>query len=314
MANNKSPYIMRKGANYLSDLKDGLGRYNWNQVWYVDSVNGSDGNSGRSWDDAYATIDKGIDQARYLPGTTTIDDTKDAHKLVLVAPGHYNEGELLFSGYNITIEGVGPGVPGKDYGVSINYDGAADATAAMAFSGSGITLRHLHIYCDFAAPAVYCAGGDNNLIEDCVIECDGTLATYGIRMDSMKGSWIRNCVITGAITAGIYVNGGANHYYIHGGIQDTLVYSSTSNTTGILVDNTVTAYNSVIERCKVSLATGSSAKGIDVNCTGGLLVVDNRVSVPASATPIEHAGGDQFLLHNATAAGTVNADPYPTAA
>lgn len=307
------PYIMRKGANYLSDLKDGLGLYRWDQVWYVDSVNGSDDNDGRSWEHAYATLDKGIDQARYLPGTTTIDDTKDAHKLVLVAPGHYNEGEILFSGYNITVQGVGPGVPGKDYGVSINYDGAADATAALAFSGSGITLRNLHVYCDFAAPAIYCAGGDNNLIENCVIEGTST-TTYGIRMDSMKGSWIRNCVITGAVTAGIYVNGGANHYFIHGGIVDCLIHSGTSNTTGILVDNTVTAYNAVIERCKVSLTSGTSAKGIDINATGGPMLVNNYVSVPASATPMEHAGGDQYMLGNATAAGTVNADPYPTAA
>ena len=309
-----NPYIMRKGENNLSDLKDGLGQYQADEVWYVDSVDGSDANDGRSWESAYATIDKGIDQARYLPGTTTIDDTKDANKLVLVKPGHYNEGEILFSGYNITVQGVGPGVPGKDYGVSINYDGAADATAALAFSGSGITLRNLHIYCDFAAPAVYCAGGDNNLIENCVIECDGSTATYGIQMASMKGSWIKNCVISGALTAGIWVQGGADHYFIHGGIVDTLVYSAVSNTTGILVDVTNVCYNSVIERCKVSLATGSSAKGIDVNATGGLLLVDNRVSVPASATPMEHAGGDQFMMANATAAGTVNADPYPTAA
>lgn len=309
-----STYILRKGVAQLSDLKDGLGFYRSDSVWYVDSVNGSDGNDGRSWDNAYATLDKGIDQARYLPGTTTIDDTKDANKLVLVAPGHYNEGEILFSGYNITVMGVGPGVPGKDYGVSINYDGAADATAALAFSGSGISLINLHIYCDFAAPAVYCAGGDNNLIRNCVIECDGTNATYGIQMNSMKGSRIENCVISGAKTAGIYVAGGANRYFIHGWIKDTLVYSATSNTTGILVDNTITAYNAAIERCKVSLAAGSSAKGIDINCTGGLLLVNNYVSVPASATPMEHAGGDQFMMGNATAAGTVNADPYPTAA
>jgi len=307
-------YILRKGVSRLSDLKDGTRGYRSDSVFYVDSVNGSDGNDGKDWDNAFATLQYGVNIARRLPGTTTIDDTKDHNALVLVAPGHYNEGEILFSGYNITIEGCGPGVPGKDYGVSINYDGAADATAALAFSGSGITLRNLHIYCDFAAPAVYCAGGDNNLIENCVIECDGSTATYGIKMDSMKGSWIRNCVISGALTAGIYVAGGADRYFIHGGITDTLVYSATSNTTGILVDNTITAYNAAIERCKVSLATGSSAKGIDINCTGGLLLVNNYVSVPASATPMEHAGGDQFMMGNATAAGTVNADPYPTAA
>ena len=309
-------YILRKGHAKLSDLVDGNTGFGYrtDSVWYVDSVNGSDDYDGRTWESAYATIDKGIDQARYLPGTTTLDTTKDANKLVLVAPGHYNEGELLFSGYNITIEGCGPGVPGKDYGVSINYDGAANATAALAFSGSGITLRNLHIYCDFAAPAVYCAGGDNNLIENCVIECDGSTCTYGIQMASMKGSWIRNCIIHGAVTAGIWVEGGADHYFIHGGIRGCQVYSATSNTTGILVDVTNVAYNSVIDRNFVTLTTGSSAKGIDVNTTaGGPLVVDNYVSVATSATPIEHAGGDVFLMGNHTSAGTVNVDPNPAA-
>jgi len=286
----------------------------YNRVYCVDSVNGDNSNPGLSWEAPFAAIQTAVNAARYLPGTTTIDDTKDHNSLILVAPGHYNEGEILFSGYNIHIKGVGPVVPGKDYGASINYDGAADAYAAIAFSGSGITLENLHVYVDFAAPGIYCAGGDNNMIKNCVVECDGSTATYGIQMDSMKGSRIERCVVNGALTAGIYVAGGANHYFIEGWIEDCLVYSAVSNTTGILVDNTVTAYGARIKNNEVALASGASCKGIDVNCTGGVLLTKNCVSVPASATPMEHAGGDQFMLHNATAAGTVNADPYPTAA
>lgn len=286
----------------------------YNRVYCVDSVNGNDNNPGLSWEQAFATIQAAVNAARYLPGTTTIDDTKDHNALVLIAPGHYNEGEILFSGYNIHLLGLGPVVPGKDYGVSINYDGAADSVAALAFSGSGITLENLHVYCDFAAPGIYCAGGDNNAIVNCVVECDGTNCTYGIQMDSMKGSRIEKCIVNGATTAGIYVAGGANHYFIEGWIEDCLVYSGVSNTTGILVDNTVTAYAARIKNTDVMLASGASCKGIDINCTGGPVVVHCTASVPASAAPIEHAGGDQFLMHNATAAGTVNADPFPTAA
>lgn len=279
---------------------------------FVDNVNGSDNNDGFSWEGAKATIQAGINLARYLPGTTTLDDTKDHHSIVFVAPGHYNEGEILFSGYNISVIGCCP-YPGKDYGVSINYDGAADATAAFAFSGSGIELANLHIYCDAALPALFIAGGDNNYIHDCVIECDGTNCTYGIQAYSLKGSWIERVIITGSTTAGIFADGGADRYCINGGIRDCQIYSGVANTKGIFIESTMTVYNFAVDRNIIQLASGATCKGIDDDSAGALLI-DNYVSVPASATPIESAGGDQFVMGNHTAAGTVNADPYPTAA
>jgi len=282
----------------------------------VDQMKGSDAHTGgKSWKKPYYTLQAALNFARYELGTTSLSYTdKNRNFVVLVKPGHYNEGEILFSGYNIRLIGCGPLVPGKDYGVSINYDGAADATAAIAFSGSGISLENLHIYCDFAAPAIYCAGGDNNAIKNCVIECDGTLATYGIHMASMKGSRIEGNVIQGAKTAGIWVDGGADHYFINGWIENNTIHSNVENTTGILVDVDNTCYNSWIRRNWISLTNGSSCKGIDINTTaGGPLAADNYVSVPSSATPIEHAGGEQFWLGNHTAAGTTNADPAPAA-
>jgi len=285
-----------------------------NKFYFVSEDWGNDGNNGKSWKNAFASFEKGIDAARYDAGTTDIADDKGHRAYVFVAPGHYNETtELLFSGYNISVIGCGIGVPGKDYGVSLNYDGSASATAAFLFSGSGIEVHNLHIYCDAAIPAVYIAGGDNNWLNNCVIECDGTNCTYGIQAASMKGSWITNCVVNGAKTAGIWVEGGDGHYFITGGIRNNIVYSGTSNTTGILVDATNVCYGSLIDHNFVELRTGSSAKGIDVNATSGVLVTDNYVSVPSSATPIEHAGGEQYLMGNHTAAGTTNVDPNPAA-
>jgi len=316
-----STYILRKGIATLGDLVDGdlATKFPGSEVIRVaQSYNGqvgSDGNDGSSWEEAFLTLQAAINYARYSKGTGAIDySDKTRSKVVAVWPGHYNEGEILWSGYNINVIGVGVEVPGKDYGVSINYDGAADATAAFAFSGSGNSVQNLHVYCDFAAPAIYCAAGDNNLIRNCVIEGDGTNATYGIQMSSMKGSRVEGCIVNGVVTAGIYVAGGADHYFINGWIRDCHVYMPGANKTGILVDSTNVAYNSVIDRNFVSCASGATSKGIDVNTTGGgPLVADNYVSVPSSATPIEHAGGDQFLLGNHTAAGTTNTDPNPAA-
>jgi len=283
-------YILRKGVSRVSDLADGGNRYRKNQVFYVDSVNGSDDNSGLNPDEAYATLDKGIDQARYLPGTTTIDSTKSHHTLVLVAPGHYNE-SLLFSGYNITVEGMIAGRPGKDYGVSINYDGAADTTAALAFSGSGICLRNLHIYCEEAIPALYIAGGYNNLIENLVIECDGTNATYGIHCASLKGTVIKDCVIQGAVTAGIWMEGGADRYAIHGGIYDCQIHSDATGAAGILFDSTIVGYNFDIQGNRIDvLGGGAGSIGIDVNYTGQIFITDNRVRAHTTAIDTEGEG------------------------
>lgn len=286
------------------------------EIIHVDGTNGSDANvGGPTWEKAYATIDAAIDYARYELGTTTISYTdKRRHKVVLIAPGHYNEGEILWSGYNIHVVGCGPAVPGKDYGVSINYDGAADATAAFLISGSGNSLENVHIYCDFAAPAIYLYNGDNNLVRNVVVEADGTNCTYGIKADSMKGSRIEGCVIQNTATAGIYLDGGADRYFIEGWIRDNHIHSNVANTTGILVDVDMLSYNGWIDHNFVSLTNGASCKGIDVNTTSlGPVVCDNYVSVPSSATAIEHAAGDQFLLGNHTAAGTTNTDPNPAA-
>lgn len=276
--------------------------------YFVDSVNGADANTGLSWEQAKATLDAAVDLARYLPGTTTIDDTKDHHAIVNVAPGHYNE-SLLFSGYNIEIIGSGCPVPGKDYGVSVNYDGAVTTTAVIAFSGSGIRLANLHVYCDAAIPAIYNAGGDNNIIENCVIECDGVTCTYGIQMESMKGSWIKDCVITSPLTAGIFLDGGADRYAINGGITGCQIMGDdTAGVKGIYAESTMTGYNFRIGDNYIDVeAGGVTSIGIDCDMTGNIFVADNYVVVETGASSITTAGHGQLNNHVSTN-GTVT-DP-----
>ncbi len=284
--------------------------------FFVDTSFGSNSNDGKSWANAFQTFEKGIDMCRFDAGTTTIADDKAHRAFLFLAPGHYDETtQLLFSGYNISVIGCGIPVPGKDYGVSLNYAGGSASTAVVLINGSGIELANLHIYDDAAIPALYIYfPGDNNYVHDCVIECDGTTATYGIYATTMKGSWIENVTVHGAATTGIAIHyDAADQYAINGGVKGCHVYSNTSNTTGISVHANLVCYNFWLERNFVTLTNGSSCKGIDVNATSGVLVVDNYVSVPSSATPIEHAGGEQFWLGNHTAAGTTNADPAPAA-
>lgn len=299
-------YILRKGHAVLADLADGdmagvipAG----SQVeYYVDSVNGNDVNDGSSWENAVATIQVGVNLARRYPGTTTIDSTKDHHTTVFVAPGHYNEA-VSFSGYNIHLIGCGCPVPGKDYGVSLNYDGAITATshAILAFSGSGIHIKNLHVYCDAAIPGIYNAGGDNNLIENCVVEGDGTNMTYAIQMESMKGSRIRGCVLHGFVTAGIFCDGGADRYCIHGGIEDCQLYSAVTGAKGIFVESTMTCYNFRISGNFIDLEpAGATAKGIDNDASGNIFITDNFIVVETSATAAESASHGMMRNQSST--------------
>lgn len=296
-----------------------IGMFLHGDKYYVDTNNGNDGYDGLTWARPFKTLMHALHIARHTAGTYDVNYDKDHEAWIYVAPGHYSESAevvstttgMLWSGYNIHIIGCGCPVPGKDYGVSINYDGSADTTAAFLLSGSGNHLANLHIYCSEAIPALYLAGGDNNLIENCVIECDGTNCTYGILADSMKGSWIRNCVIHNAATAGIKVAGGTDHYAIHGGIEGCQIHSDVTGAKGIYLDSqaTLVAYNFRIAHNFVDvLGGGATSKGIDNDNTGGVMISENLVF--AHTTPIETANSSLTVANHTNASATI-VDPDP---
>lgn len=279
--------------------------HRYNRIYHVDSVNGSDDYDGLSWKTAKATIQAAVNLARYFPGTTTIDDTKDHSAKVMIAPGHYNE-QVLFSGYNIELFGCVRGRPGKDYGVCINYDGAIDATAVVAFSGSGIALRNLFIECQEAIPGLYIAGGDNNLVENCVINGDGDM-TYGIQTASLKGTDIVDCVITGFATAGIWFDGGADRYAIQGQIAECNIHTDETGAEGILFDADIVAWAYEVRNNAIDvLGGGAGSIGIDINYTGIVMVYDNKVRAHTDA--IAHSG--EGSMHNSISEGAAGAGTY----
>jgi hypothetical protein len=263
-------------------------------------VNGSDVYSGLSWKKAKQTIMAAINLARYLPGTTTIDDTKDHKTLVLIAPGHYNGEDIWFSGYGIDIVGAAHGRPGGDYGVAINYDAAQDTNAVIAFSGSGISLRNLHINVEEAIPGIWCSAGDNNLIENCVIISDGDM-TYGMNMASLEGSVIQDCSIRDFATAGIYKDN-AGHA-IQGGIYRCQIGGEnlTAGADGILFDNCVKDGTFVIRDNFIDVrAGGVGSVGISIAGTGTLWVAENHLRV--HTTPITHGGDGRTVNYQSTGA------------
>lgn len=267
-----------------------------NRIYHVSDSHGNDNYSGLSWKKAKKTITAAVNLARYVTGGTTISYTEKSIKsLVLVAPGHYNE-RVAWSGYGLDLVGCSHGRPGKDYGVSINYDQAltlADNVYVVAFGGSGNSIRNLYVSCDEAMPGITILNGDNNLIENCVVEGDGTNMTYGIDAGSMKGSVIKDCIITGSVTAGIRVKGGADIYAIQGGIYNNQIHADAGH--GIVVDANIVSRGDFAIRDNFIdvLGGGAGSFGIDANYLGQMFKSNNTVRAHTTAIDDEGEGSVQ---------------------
>lgn len=275
--------------------------------YFVDSVNGSDSNDGLSWERAKQTIDAAVDLARYLPGTTTIDDTKDHHTCVYVAPGHYNE-QLLFSGYNIHLIGC-PVHPGKDYGVCLNYDAAVTTTCCLGFSGSGIEIANFWVNNEGGAiPGIYCAGGDNNVVRNCIVDCGGT-GTYGIHMASMKGSVVEDCIVETPATGGILVAGGADVYFIQGYIENNMIHGDATGVIGIDIQSNIVAYSARVRYNTIDvLGGGATAYGIYNRSSNNILITRNDILLTTANRAVVSSG--KGILHNAVSANGTVTDPF----
>ena len=296
----------------VGQLNTGEVRFPAKSFFVDDSIGSDTAHDGLSPDRPFKTITKGINAARCKEANSTAASirTRNHSAWVFIAPGKYNE-QLIFDAthkdklFGIHIIGLAHGVPGKDYGVSINYDGAIDdANGVVCIQGNGNHISGLHIFCAEAIPALSLASGhmgDGNLVENCVIAADENM-TYGIECGSLKGSTIRNCYIRGAVTAGIHCSGGADIYAIEGAIENNQI---SGDSPGILIDAGVTV--SWGYRIHHNHVFAGANKGIDVNCGGSLnvLVTDNFVVTSGATTPIE--GGCQ--LGNHTFDGTTTVDP-----
>jgi subtilisin family serine protease len=150
-----------------------------NTIWYVDANGGSDSDDGSSWQDAFATIQKGIDSA--------IDGD-----IVEVNEGTYYE-SIDFDGKAITVRSIDPldwsivtstviDANGDDEAVEFHTSEGADSVLE-GFKITGGDRRGIR--CRTASPT----------IADCLITNNGSSSSEGGGMDNYEASpTVTNCV------------------------------------------------------------------------------------------------------------------------
>lgn len=241
---------------------------------YVDSVNGDDVYDGLSLDQPKRTIQAAVNLARYIPNTATIATNKDRRRFIFVMPGQYNE-QVLFSGYNISLIGIGHKSNGE-YGVVINYDDAIVATAVVGLTGSGIEIANICIQCSKAIPALLLDSvSDAVHVHDCWIKGNNAkTCTIGISA-AIKNSIIEDNIINGCIT-GINVAAGA--WFNNSIVRRNKI---TNVTNGIAIANTAVPTESEISE---NFVVGSTSSIVNSQATD-VIIVNNMVK------PVESDAG-----------------------
>ena len=123
--------------------------------WHVDSVNGSDNNSGKDWDNPLATIAAGVAKCTASQGDR-----------VWLAPGHYEDladAQIDLATAGITIEGLGIGTDRPR--IDFNH-----ANASLNLGANNIRLRNIGFRPSVAAVLVGVdieAGSTGCIVEDC---------------------------------------------------------------------------------------------------------------------------------------------------
>jgi len=192
----------------------------------------------------HATLVAAINAARYTAGTTDINYDDDHQATVVILPGDYSaEGRIAFSAKNIHI--IGLGLPGTDTGVTICPD--APTTFAFGGSGTGVEIANICIKVETAVSALYWEQMDGNCwFHDLLLVGDNSLATHGIYTGGVKGSVIENCRISGFVTSGITLAGGADMYFYDGKIIGNQIGATVTCVKAIYVASGVTVHNGLI--------------------------------------------------------------------
>jgi len=276
-------YLVVNGPIYSTGFYGGHG----GQHYFVGGSYASDGNDGKSWNQAFATI-----QAAITASNATINwsATPKFYNTIFVKPAVYAEN--LTPCYYCHI--VGLGVRGTDTAVEIHP--ATGSAITGTFLGTG--LFNLRLEGNSASTPILDLGICNNsYIRDCEFALGANVAgVAAIDTDNCTHLVVENCDFTSGqlqnLAYAAYHRGGADKYAHNVRYLNNRIWAKTA---GIWIQDTCTASQCLIQGNQIWIDAGG--KGIDDN-NGVSLVIGNWITGGAGADAIEHAGGAGFTTGN----------------
>ena len=134
----------------ISIPRGGANTRDQGQVWFVDDVNGADGQTGTDPTNALKTIGRALTLANSGTGDT-----------IFVAPGSYNELVVVTKDYISIIGSIQGGFARPDIGGAVGV--------ALSVSGQGFVMRHCRVFATGNADAVIQTGNGFEY-DDCVFD------------------------------------------------------------------------------------------------------------------------------------------------
>lgn len=294
LVNGAAPY---KSAGLLDQYAFGWPTGN---VWYVDSVNGTDAVSpqGKTPDFAFATLAYAISQAVANNGDWIICRQGHAETITSAAQINVNKAGLTIIG-----EGYGRNRPTFNYttatGASFDINSANVRLANLVFTVTGF---------DAVTAAINVKAADC-LIEDCEIElADGTNQAVQAILTTAAANrmWVRNNHIHGTNNAGstraIGIVGGTDIR-----IENNIMIGAYTTTIGAINIITTATVNIAIRDNILQNLTASSAKCIMDTITGSTGQVSGNMmqvltgSAPIGGATLSWVGGNYYAASLATA-------------
>lgn len=260
---NLKDYIpaLRHGARLPLQNLQGAGILSFGDIYYVDSVNGSDtANSGTEPDDALATIDAGVNKC-----------TADNGDVIFVLPGHSEA-----STASIAMDVAGVSVIGLGVGSKRPVVTSGNATAAVIMSAAGCRLSNIQFALGTVAATVAAAvniTADGCIVDNCETHVHATsqFTSHITATDAQYVKIMYNRILSlGAAgsTAGITLDGCDDIEVVGNFIHGHFGEHAVDNTSPGSADEVLRANISNNYIANVSVTAGDLAIELDGSATG----------------------------------------------
>lgn len=287
------------------NIKQGL--TNYGLQYHVDWEHGDDGNDGRDWAHATATIE----QARALQNAQVNwgVNTPMRYSIIWVRPGIYVPAAQLFGPSYCHLIGLGD-LSQAGEGVAIRASGMP----ALAGQMCGTHVANIAFSVDDVSDIFDMNMGGSSmhgvLIEHCQFLVQGAVdPVCGIDCETANSLIIRDCLIGlalagGALENGIVFRGGADQYCNGVHLYRNRIFAKVR---GILLEDGCVGNQSVFEENTITAAPQLGAQipeGIEIVPATDVYIVNNFIS---AIDAINHASGANYLIGNRIVQATVGA-------